>query len=143
MSIQQLNAYQAGAKEASGIPVSNLEKMMQEDSGNIAARGVGKATRNIDSAIDDFDKASKTLFAASDKLHANADELAKRAKLAITRTKDLSAQMSDSMQRMTKVLGGDFESRITQMERLADAMERLCALQQKGQLSDVIAAISK
>lgn len=59
------------------------------------------------------------------------------------RNPNAAAQMSDAMLRITKLLGPDFEARIVQLERLADAMERLSTLQEKGQLSDVIKALSK
>ena len=38
---------------------------------------------------------------------------------------------------------GDFEQRLVQLERLADAMERLSELQAKGQLAGVISALQK
>lgn len=59
------------------------------------------------------------------------------------RNPNAAAQMSDAMLRITELLGPDFEARIVQLERLADAMERLSTLQEKGQLSDVIKALSK
>lgn len=59
------------------------------------------------------------------------------------RNPNAAAQMSDAMLRITELLGPDFEARIVQLERLADAMDRLSTLQEKGQLSDVIKALSK
>ena len=143
MSLNQALAHQGGRNERSGVPVENLEKFMVGDSNNITGRHMNKATSNLDAAIADFDKASQTILAASDKLHANSDELAKRAKVSVSRAKDSAAQMSDAMLRITKVLGTDFEARLVQLERLANAMERLSALQENGQLSDVIKALTK
>ncbi len=143
MSLQQVFAHQGGRNERDGVPTNNLEKVMIGESQNITGRGMNKATSNLEAAILDFEKASKTIFDAADKLHANSDELAKRAKVAVSRAKDITAQMSDAMLRITKMLGADFEARIVQLERLADSMERLSTLQEKGQLSDVIKALSK
>lgn len=142
MSIDQVKNLNAGRMGTTGVPVASLETVMTADSKNIAARGVGKATSNLEQAMNDFDKASATIFAASDKLHASADEMSKRAKTAVARAKDVAAQMSDSMLRISKVLGTDFEGRVVQLERLADALERLSALEQKGHLSQVVSALS-
>lgn len=143
MSLQQANAHHSGNNERLGVPVDNLKKVMIGDSDSIAARGVSKAKTNLEAAIGDFNQASNAVFAAADKLHASNDELSKRTKVAVSRAKDSAAQMSDAMLRITKMLGTDFEIRLTQLERLTDAMERLSALQTKGQLADVIKALSK
>lgn len=143
MSLNQANAYQAGRNECLGVPVDGLKKVMIDDAPNIAGRSVNQAKTNLTSAIDQFDKASETIFAAADRLHSTSDELAQRAKVAVSRAKDAATQMSDAMLRITKLLGPDFEVRIVQLERLADAMERLGALEKNGQLGDVIKALSK
>ena len=126
--MKQLNralAHNDGNRERMGVPVENLEKVMIGDAANITGRQVGKNTNNLEAAIAEFAKAHHTILQASDKLHATADEQAKRAKVAVSRAKDSAAQMTDAMLRINKMLGPDFEQRITQLERLAESLERL------------------
>lgn len=143
MSISDLMVRNSGFVEKSGYPAKKVEEIMKDDSGNIVARGFGKNTVNLKAAIKDFDAASETLFAASEKMHAQSDALAARAKTSVARTKDMAQQMTDAMNRVTKMLGSYFEARLVQLERLADAMERLNELQEKGKLATVVAALSK
>ena len=143
MSLSDLAVQKSASVNNMLYPAEKVEEMMKDDSGNIVARGFGKNTANLKTAIKDFDAASETLFAASDKMHAQSDALAARAKTSVARTKDMAQQMTDAMNRVTKMLGSDFEARLVQLERLADAMERLNELQEKGKLATVVAALSK
>jgi hypothetical protein len=69
------------------------------------------------------------------------DAQSRRTKDAVSRAKDSAAQMADAMNRITKVLGPDFEKRLAQLEHLTTCMERLAALDGKGKLAPVLAAL--
>lgn len=99
------------------------------------------AAKNLESAINVFDSSSKNLFEASDKLHAQMDLLSKRAKESVSRAKDQTAQMTDAMNKITKLIGPDFERRLSQLQQLTDCMERLSALSDAGKLSPVLDAL--
>ena len=68
--------------------------------------------------------------------------LSKRAKDSIGRAKDMAAQMSDAMNKVTKVVGPDFEKRLAQLEQLTACLERLSALNDAGKLSPMLSALS-
>lgn len=143
MSVSDLQRNQINGRLSIGVPRDSVEKFMEGDSENIVGREFNKNTANLKAALKAFDAASETLFEASDRMHAQADSLNSRAKASVARAKDMAAQMTDAMNRITKMLGGDFEQRLVQLERLADAMERLSELQAKGQLAGVISALQK
>lgn len=99
------------------------------------------AAKNLELATAAFDSSSENLFKASDKLHAQMDLLSKRAKEAVSRAKDQTAQMTDAMNKITKLIGPDFEKRPSQLQQLTECMERLSALSDAGKLSPVLEAL--
>lgn len=143
MSLDRLKAHVAGRTENDGIPTHLVEQELQDDSTNIAARKATKARSNLDRAIDDFERAQRTVMAAADALHADMDRLSKRAKDSVGRAKDQAAQMTDAMNKMTKLLGPDFEKRLGQLEQLTSCMERLAELNKSGKLAEVLDAIRR
>ena len=51
--------------------------------------------------------------------------------------------MTDSMNRITKMVGPDFEKRIGQLEQLTECLERLSALNDSGKLAPMLDALKK
>lgn len=68
-------------------------------------------------------------------------EIGKKSKDAISKSKDLANQMADSMNKITKLVGPDFENRLSQLQQLVDCMERLSALQDAGKLVPMLEAL--
>jgi len=143
MSIQQAINHTSGNVERIGIPVDALENLMADDSGNIVARGIGGARKNFDAAFGDFEKARATLMGASDAMHQQMEVQSKRTKESVSRAKDAAAQMTDAMNKITKLVGPDFEKRLEQLERLTNCMERLRDLNETGKLTGVLDALRK
>jgi hypothetical protein len=57
--------------------------------------------------------------------------------------KDRANQIAESLQKIQKIVGGDFETRLQQLERFTDAVERLDALQKSGRLEAISKALQK
>jgi hypothetical protein len=129
------------SSEKAGIPFSNIEKIMVDDYGNIIGRKMNVMTKNLDEATEAFETATKTILQSSDAMHAQMDSLSKRAKDSIGRAKDMSAQMTDAMNKVTKLVGPDFEKRLDQLEQLTKCLERLSALNDAGKLAPMLAAL--
>ena len=64
-----------------------------------------------------------------------------KATTAISRAKDQANQVSDAMNRITKMLGPDFEKRLAQLVTLTDCLERLAALDKAGKLDPLLKAL--
>ena len=128
--------------ERTGIPLSNIEKIMVDDYGNIIGRKLNVMTKNLEEATEAFETATKTILQSSDAMHAQMDSLSKRAKDSIGRAKDMSAQMTDAMNKVTKLVGPDFEKRLDQLEQLTKCLERLSLLNESGKLAPMLAALN-
>lgn len=136
-----LDLRQQGTANRDGYKTENVEKIMQQDAGNIVGRHMNTAAKNLQSATEIFDSSSRNLLEASDKLHVQMDSLSKRVKESVSRAKDQTAQMTDAMNKITKLIGPDFEKRLSQLQQLTDCMERLSALSDAGKLSPVLEAL--
>lgn len=141
MSLKQALAHADGNMTTKGIPTANLEKVMQEDSQAITARGLAGSRKTLEAAIADFAASTVSILDASNRMHAQADASSKQVKEAVSRAKGHAIGMADAMNRVTKMLGPDLESRIQQLERLTSAMERLADLQKTGLLDRVMSAM--
>lgn len=140
---QALEMREVGVCNRTGVRVGTLRQSMGKDAENIIGRSMNQSSNNLTKATESFNQASDHIFAASEKLHANMDGLSKKAKEAVSRAKDSAAQMTDAMNKITKLLGTDFDARLKQLQELADCLERLSALQDAGKLEPLMKAISK
>lgn len=143
MSIDALRAREHGLMERNGVAVGTLRDSMVKDHQNIIGRHMNKSSTNLEEATARFDEARANILAASDALHAQMDGLSRRAKDSVGRAKDMAQQMTDAMNKVTKLLGPDFEKRLQQLEQLTDCLERLSALQQAGKLNNMISALGQ
>lgn len=98
----------------------------------------------------EYDEAASELSAAAQRMEAALEGLmlaekntSEKAKAAVGRAKDTAAQLGDSLARVNRLLGHDFESRLAQVERLADALTKLAELERNGRLQGVIAALGR
>lgn len=93
-------------------------------------------------AAEAFTAAESRLRTALDKLVDAEAELQAKSKNAISRSKDVANQLGDSLARVNKMLGPDFELRLAQLERLASAMTALNAINQEGKLDALLTALA-
>jgi len=143
MSINQFKNHVNGNIERVGTPAGKLADVMVDDSANITGRHVSESKNNLDRALKDFDKAKMAIYSVSDELHEKMESLSRRSKESVSRAKDASAQMADAMNKMTKVLGPDFEKRLDQLDQLTSCMERLIALNDSGRLTSMLDSLRK
>lgn len=99
-------------------------------------------------AAGEYDTAATELAAAAQRMEAALESLvlaekntSEKAKAAVGRAKDTAAQLGDSLARVNRLLGQDFEARLAQVERLADALTKLAELERHGQLQGVMKAL--
>lgn len=117
--------------------------MLIEDSETVASRGLASGKRNLKDALEDFDKSRTVILSASDALQKQTEDSSKKTKECVSRAKDAAAQMTDAMNKITKLLGPDFEKRLTQLDHLTTCMERLAVLNESGKLAGVLDALRK
>ena len=98
---------------------------------------------NFQATTADINAASDALEVAINRLIQVEKSVSEKSKAAVGRAKDASAQIADAMNRIKKILGDDFEQRLTQLERTAQAFERLNDLEKTGRLTAVIAALGR
>lgn len=101
-------------------------------------------------AAGEYDTAATELTAAAQRMEAALEGLltaekntSEKAKAAVGRAKDTAAQLGDSLARVNRLLGQDFEARLAQVERLADALTKLAELERGGRLQGVMAALGR
>lgn len=141
MGIQQAINHIAGNQERKGVPTQAVADFLIKDSEGVASRGLSKSKRTLNDALDDFEAAKKTVLRASDELQIQMESHSRQAKDSVSRAKDAAAQMADAMNKITKVLGPDFEKRLEQLDHLTGCMERLSKLNESGKLTGVLAAL--
>ena len=98
---------------------------------------------NLDEAAHEMSAATDRILEAGKRLADAAKQTTLEAKSAIGRAKDVQAQLVDSLNRTNKILGADFEVRLTQLERMSAALSTLAELEKAGVLKNVISAISR
>lgn len=101
------------------------------------------ASANLEKSTQQFNEAATNILGASDRLHQNMDVLSKKAKDSVGRAKDCAAQMTDAMNKISRLLGTDFDARLAQLQQLTECLERLSALQDSGKLEQMMKAINK
>lgn len=142
-NLNRLHNHNDGNIERVGIESSKLANLIIGESKNITGRIMNDAKDNLEKAIDDYEKAKMVIFKASKELNEQLEGQSKKAKESVSRAKDAAAQMTDAMNKITKVLGPDFEKRISQLQLLTECLERLQKLNEGGKLAGMISAISK
>lgn len=73
-------------------------------------------------------------------LETERDVVAK-SKVAISNMKDYGHKVAVQMEKITTMLGSDFEPRLAQLERMVNALERLDSIQQSGNMRSVISEL--
>jgi len=101
------------------------------------------AAGEYDGAADELTAATQRMEQALNKLLASEKETSEKAKDVVSRAKGSAAQLGDALARVNRLLGVDFESRLTQVERLADALTKLAELERGGRLQGVMKALGQ
>ena len=101
------------------------------------------AAETYNSAAAELESATKRMDDALNALLASEKATSEKAKSAISRAKDSAAQIGDALARVNRLLGSDFEVKLAQLERTAQALSQLSDLDKTGKLSSVIAALNK
>ena len=84
----------------------------------------------------------KAFWIAMDRMNNQAKELEDSTKKATGKAKDAAQKLNDGLLRIEKTVNiPALEKRVELLERAADAMERLNALQQTGKLDKILEAI--
>lgn len=141
MRNHDLELRNVGLSMKKGVAVEKLKTEMAKDAGNIIGRHMNTASANLEKATKQFEEAATNILGASDRLHQNMDALSKKAKDSVGRAKDCAAQMTDAMNKVSRLLGADFDARLAQLQALTDCLERLSALQQDGKLEQMMKAL--
>lgn len=142
-NLYDLGQRQIGLAEKNGVRLSSVVESMAKDHGNIIGRHMNTQSTNLEKATERFNESAANILEASNNLHAQMDGLSKKAKEAVSRAKDQAAQMTDAMNKITKLIGPDFEARLKQLQELTDCLERLSALQEAGKLEAMMKAVGK
>lgn len=96
-----------------------------------------------ENAAKELDEATSRMESALQKLMACEKNTSLKAKEAVSRAKDTANQLGDALARVNRMLGSDFETRLAQLERLADAMTKLADLEKSGGLQSLVKAFGK
>lgn len=94
------------------------------------------AAKELDAARRRIEEALHSMMAAEAKAKAASKE-------SVARAKDAANQLGDALNRVTRMLGPDFESRLAQLERLSGALVTLAELEKTGNLRGILAALDR
>ncbi len=84
----------------------------------------------------------KAFYSSMEKMVAQAKDLEDSTKKATGKAKDAAQKLNDGLTRIEKTVNiASLEKRVELLERAADAMERLNALQQTGKLDKILNAV--
>lgn len=104
--------------------------------------GYKNTASEYENGADELLKAANRMESALENLLATERMTSEKAKAAVSRAKDSAAQLGDALAKVERLLGRDFESRLSQLERLAGALSNLADLNRSGQLTDILKALS-
>ena len=101
--------------------------------------------RNKDSLLKSLvslEELQKAFWFSMDKMNDQSKKLEDSTKKATGKAKDAAQKLNDGLIRIEKIVNiASLEKRVELLERAADAMERLNALQQTGKLDKILNAI--
>lgn len=141
MNALNQKAIKTAEKDGTGFSSAKVDQFLVQDKEFRVGRSDKTGTAAYEDASDAFAQAAGRLRSIVNDLVAAETEVSTKAKTAISRVKDINAQLGDSLNRVNKLLGPDFETKLKQMERLAAALGQLAELEKAGQLKSVMAAL--
>lgn len=97
---------------------------------------------SLEKAAETLEKAQKVFWEQMEEMNKKADALEGSAKKISGRVRDSQQKLIDHFKKFDSSLNLDrLEKQVVMLERAADAMERLDALQQTGKLDKIMQAI--
>lgn len=141
-ALHQKNAQNAEANCAS-FRQSTVTNMVMNELPRRKGMAYKHTATQYDAAADELNAAAKRMEAALDGLVLAEKNASDKAKTAVSRAKETAAQLGDSLSRVNRMLGPDFETKLAQVERLADAMLKLAELERGGRLQGVMKALGQ
>jgi cell fate (sporulation/competence/biofilm development) regulator YmcA (YheA/YmcA/DUF963 family) len=97
---------------------------------------------SLEKAAETLKKAQEVFWAEMEKMNRRADVLEKSTKKISGRVRDTQQKLIDSFKKIDSSLNLDrLERQVVMLERVADAMERLKALQESGKFEKIMEAI--
>lgn len=127
----------------SGFLQSTVTDMVMINLPRRTRMGYKHAANDYEAAADELDTAAKRMETALNGLLLAEKNASEKAKAAVSRAKETAAQLGDSLSRVNRMLGSDFETKLALVERLADAMTKLAELERGGRLQGVIKALGQ
>lgn len=125
-----------------GVRKESLAKNIAEDVDGIMRRKHNQAAVELEDATKRYKDATNAIFEANTRLQEMLSTTGAQAKTAVSKAKDQAAQLGDALNRVTKILGPDFEKRVQQLVTLTDCLERLNALRQSDAMAEVLGALA-
>ena len=141
MSKQASEIYNQNLDRNGICTAAKLVELVADEPEAVERRKMNAATPGIEEARQKFNAATDAMMAASDRMNRAFADTKEKATTAISRAKDQANQVSDAMNRITKMLGPDFEKRLAQLVTLTDCLERLAALDKAGKLDPLLKAL--
>ncbi|WP_436904813.1 hypothetical protein [Acinetobacter johnsonii] len=97
---------------------------------------------SLEKAAETLKKAQEVFWAEMEKMNRRADVLENSTKKISGRVRDTQQKLIDSFKKIDSSLNLDrLERQVVMLERVADAMERLKALQESGKFEKIMEAI--
>ena len=141
-ALREKTARNAEAQGA-GFRRSTVTNMVMSNIPRRLAMAYKHAAGEYDAAATELTAAAQRMESALEGLMVAEKNTSEKAKAAVGRAKDTAAQLGDSLARVNRLLGQDFEARLAQVERLADALTKLAELERSGRLQGVMAALGR
>jgi exonuclease VII large subunit len=101
------------------------------------------SAQEYNAAADELMAAAQRMEQAMDGLLACEKDTSKKVKETVSKAKETAAKLGDALARVNRMLGPDFESRLAQVERLADALAKLADLDRGGKLQGIVKALGQ
>lgn len=131
------------AKEGAGFTEEAVRDMVVFNLDRRIYVAIQHTAETYNSAAGELDAATKRMDEALNALLESEKATSEKAKAAISRAKDSAGQIGDALARVNRLLGSDFEAKLAQLERTAQALSQLAELDKSGRLAGVISALGK
>ena len=125
-----------------GVRKDTLAKNIADDVDGVMRRRHNNAAAELEDATKRYKDATSAIFEANARMQEMLSATGTQTKTAVSKAKDQAAQLGDALNRVTKILGPDFEKRVQQLVTLTDCLERLNALRQSGAMAEVLGALA-
>ena len=103
---------------------------------------INETKKQLIKSLIPLNELQKAFYSSMERMVAQAKDLEDSTKKATGKARDSAQKLNDGLTRIEKTVNiASLEKRVELLERAADAMERLNALQQTGKLDKILEAI--